>query len=98
MKWIVFHPVPVFRSRRCPPGLFLLPLPHAVNRIVRRDSIDPGTKIRSRRKLPQLLVATQECLLDHLFGILAWLPEAGAICGAIEFWYLGLSNRGELCD
>ena len=69
MEWIVFRPVPVFRSRSCPPGLFLLPLPHAVNRIVRRDSIDPGTKIRSPRKLPQLLIPTQKCLLHHLFGI-----------------------------
>src|SRR5260370_4916048 len=69
IQWIVFHPVLVFRSRRFPPRFFLLPLPHAVNRIVRRDSIDPRPEIRSRRKLAQLLIPAQECLLNNLFGI-----------------------------
>jgi len=69
IQWIVFHPVPVFRSRRFPPRFFLLPLAHAVNRIVRRDSIHPRPEIRSCRKLPQLLVPAQKCLLDHLFGV-----------------------------
>src|SRR5260370_5817511 len=69
IQWIVFHPVLVFRSRRFPPRFFLLPLPHAVNCIVGRDSIHPRPEIRSRRKLAQLLIPAQECLLNNLFGI-----------------------------
>src|SRR5437879_5901816 len=69
VQWIVFHPIAFFDSRRFPPRLFLLALAHAVNGVVRRDSIDPRPEIRSRRKLPQLLITAQERLLDHLFGI-----------------------------
>src|SRR2546429_4223739 len=49
--------------------LFFLALPHAVNRVIRRNAIDPGSKIRSRCKLSELLIRTQKRLLDHLFGI-----------------------------
>src|SRR6266849_11061968 len=69
IHWIVFHFVPVLRSWSFAPRLFLVPLAHAVNRIVSRDSIDPRPEIRSRRKLTQLLIPAQECLLNHLFGI-----------------------------
>src|SRR5260370_16481275 len=65
IQWIVFHPVLVFRSRRFPPRFFLLPLPHAVNCLVGRDSIHPRPEIRSRRKLAQLLIPSQTCPLNH---------------------------------
>ena len=49
--------------------LFLFALAHAVNRVIRRDAVNPGSKIRSGGKLSKLLVRAQESLLDHLFGI-----------------------------
>src|SRR6266852_9247485 len=55
-QWIVLHPVSVFRFRHFPPSFFLLPLPHAVNRVVRRDSIDPSSKICASCELPHLLI------------------------------------------
>ena len=48
---------------------FFLALSHTVNRVIGRDAIDPGSKIRSRLKLSELLVRAQKSFLDHLFGI-----------------------------
>lgn len=64
----------VFRSFFTNRGLnlarfFLFALPHAVNRVIRRDAIDPGSKIRPCLKLPKLLIRAQERLLDHFFGV-----------------------------
>src|SRR5712692_6225514 len=69
IQGIVFHSVRAFHSRWSPSRFFLLSLAHAVNRIVRCNSIDPRPEIRSRRKLPQFLIPAQKRLLDHLFGI-----------------------------
>ncbi len=69
IQGVVFDSVSVLHSGRFPPRFFLLPLTHAVNRIIRRDSIDPGPEIRSSRKLPKFLIAAQERLLDYFLGI-----------------------------
>src|SRR6266436_6373611 len=69
IQWIVFHPIAFFRSRRFPPRFFLLALAHAVNGVIRGDSINPRSEVRPRRELPQLLIPAQERLLDDLFGI-----------------------------
>src|SRR6266849_4192390 len=58
-----------FCSWRFPPRLFLPPLAHAVDGIIRRDSIDPRSEVRSRCELSQLLVRPQKGLLNHLFGV-----------------------------
>ena len=49
---------------------FFFSLPHAVDRIICGDAINPGPKICSRGKLSELLVRAQESLLNYLFGIL----------------------------
>src|SRR5205807_9508874 len=49
--------------------LLFLALPHAVNRVIGRDAINPGSKIGSRLELSELLVRAQKRLLDHLFRI-----------------------------
>src|SRR5260370_8466468 len=56
IQGVVFYSVSVLHSGRFPPRFFLLPLTHAVNRVIRRDAIDPGPEIRSSRQLPTLLI------------------------------------------
>ncbi len=50
--------------------VFFFALPHAVDRIIRGNAINPGPKIGSRGKLSKLLVRAQKRLLNHLFRIL----------------------------
>jgi len=66
---IAFRFLLAFCSWPFPPRVFLPPLAHAVDGIIRRDSIDPRSEVRSRCELSQLLVRPQKGLLNHLFGV-----------------------------
>ena len=68
-------------------------LPHAVNRVIRRDAISPGAEIGARSELAKILVGAQKSFLHHFLGVV--LISCHAIRQAKELLAVALDQHPE---